>query len=97
MIPKTFHLMGQKIKVTYDNKKCSSENALGLSDLQGNEILIAREVDSKKVPIDRVEQTFVHELVHFILHNMNEKKLCYDEKFVDNFAGLLHQYLKTKK
>jgi hypothetical protein len=38
--------------------------------------------------------TFYHELSHAILHYMNNK-LEYDEKFVDDFGGLLAQAMDT--
>jgi len=41
------------------------------------------------------EQTFLHELTHHILHAMGETKLNDNEKFVDMFAGFLHQALTT--
>lgn len=43
------------------------------------------------------EHVFYHELVHLILSHMYEKKLTKDEKFVDGLAGLIHQFMKTRK
>jgi len=41
------------------------------------------------------ETTFCHELVHCILFAMGKQQ--HDEEFVDGFANLLHQYMKTQK
>lgn len=40
---------------------------------------------------------FCHELVHFILNAMHETDLKTNEKFVDVFGALLHQYMITAK
>jgi len=40
-----------------------------------------------------LEHTYLHELVHAILHCMGRDELYKDEAFVDLFAGLLHQSL----
>jgi predicted SprT family Zn-dependent metalloprotease len=97
MIPKGFELYGQKITVRIDNERCRKEKAVGLSFLNENIILLANKADGRKIPASKVQQTLLHEVGHFIFYYMNERKLCYNEKFIDVFAGLLHQYLKTKK
>ena len=40
------------------------------------------------------EQTFCHELVHWILNVMSEDEK-HDEQFVETFSMLLHQALTT--
>ena len=42
------------------------------------------------------EQSYCHELVHAILFTMGDSG-PHDEKFVDGFAALLHQYMNTAK
>lgn len=42
------------------------------------------------------EQTYLHEVVHAILFTMGDAG-PHDEKFVDGFASLLHQYINTAK
>lgn len=94
-IPKEFQLFGQTIKVKFNNKKCGDREAYGSLTFVENKILLATEFDGEKIQKDRQERTFFHELCHAILDNMNEHDLSKDEKFVHNFASLLHQALKT--
>lgn len=54
-------------------------------------------INMQAAPEDTVNQTFVHELTHWILFIMNRKDLCDDEKFVDVFAHLLCQAVKTSR
>lgn len=42
-----------------------------------------------------IEQTFFHELVHSILHKMNENELDENENFVEVFSQLLRQAINT--
>ena len=44
-----------------------------------------------------VDQTIYHEVVHAILESMGEDALSGNDKFVQNFALLLHQFETTKK
>lgn len=52
------------------------------------------EVLSKGLPVETMEQCYVHELVHWILFIMNSEKQQ-DEAFIDMFAHLLYQALQT--
>lgn len=58
-----------------------------IADAAGGEVL----TDARK------EQTFFHELVHAILDVIGEAELTDNEKFVDAFAAMLHQAIKTMK
>jgi hypothetical protein len=93
-IPKSFYLYGLKINVVFDNslnKKC-----MGYACYDTNTIKIATDIKSR----DLLEQTFLHEVLHFILlHSKvinkykleSGKNLHSDEDFIDNVASLLHQ------
>ncbi len=50
-----------------------------------------------ELPKQIKEQTFCHELVHAILFSLGNAQEAHDEKFVDSFATMLHQYLNTAK
>lgn len=90
-LPKTITLAGITITV---------EDAPGLS--QSRKLLAEARYNEQKIIIDRiaastdiVEQTFFHELCHWILYIMNEDEKRNDERHVDVFAHLLYQALKT--
>lgn len=73
-----------KIKLVDDIEEC------GFAKYDENEILL----NKNNIP-SAMEHTLCHELIHFILYYMNIPKLRDDEHFVDVFAGLLHQSLKS--
>lgn len=93
MIPKSFHLGGKKIKVSKVSNLLTTQDAFGLARFRENDILL----QSTDFPEDNIEQTFYHELVHMILHFINEQELNGNEQFVDNFSQYLYQFMKTKK
>jgi len=88
-IPKKFKLCGQTITIEYSDTIIKDEQAHGLSLFEKNKIIL----ESKRNR-ERTEQTYIHELVHFILYNINND-LGGDEKFVDIFATMLHHAMNS--
>ena len=99
-IPKSFYLLGQKITVTLD-PHLVVKNKIGEAHLDANKIkLQSKIVDGYEIADEKIEQTFCHELVHQIIDKMGYKpddEIVLDERFVDLFGGLLHQYETTKE
>lgn len=95
MIPKSFFLYGQRICVTVREDLVNAEGAVGTSRHHENVIHLQGNKGSWQRKEDQIEQTFYHELVHTILHQMHRNNLNDDEDFVDTFAQLLHQALIT--
>ena len=93
-IPKSFKLMGLKITVEFKDDLASEEGFDGLAKYITQEILLQPSLKGRIIPNEGIEQSFIHELVHHILHSM-ESKLRSDESFVNLFASLLHQALAT--
>lgn len=96
-IPKSFQLGGIDWKVIWDNDKCNDREEYGLSAYSTATITMSTTYGLKELPDDRKDHTFYHELVHAILDSIHERELSSNEKFVDNFATLLHQFTKTAK
>ncbi|MHC4099206.1 MAG: hypothetical protein ACYSU3_24515 [Planctomycetota bacterium] len=94
-IPKSFELFGQTINVVFKNDLTFEDDAIGATRFRRNEIWLQTKESGR--PEVQVEQTFLHELVHWILHELNYDKLRDDEQFVDNVASLLHQAFTTAK
>ena len=92
-IPATFKLMGRTWTVEQDSLQCEHQRNMGLCQNNRNKILLLSKLEGEDMPKDEVEQTFFHELTHAVLFTMGKDKLNEDEKFVDVFAGLLHQAL----
>lgn len=98
-IPKSFQLLGHTIGVHVINagdwdalseKYPDIEDCVGYWSPKDNVILVKRQKRSM------MHHTFVHELLHAALDQMNHR-LSRNEVFVDNLAGLLSQALETAK
>lgn len=86
-IPLAVYLAGLKISTVLDPLSVSERQQIGKSDYVNQRIIL----DPTAAPQETTEQAYVHELVHWILHVMNEFGLQNNEKFVDVFAHLLYQ------
>jgi predicted SprT family Zn-dependent metalloprotease len=100
-IPKKFKLYGLTINVKLDDKM-QKEGRCGQSVYRENKIRLNPKIKTR----DCLEQTYLHELLHFVLlHSKvvntykleNGKELHLDEDFIDNIASLLHQAIVTSK
>jgi predicted SprT family Zn-dependent metalloprotease len=96
-IPKQFNLQGQTITVEWDDNLTHTMDAHGIAAFRENKLKLQKPTAKPTLPLDKIEHIYYHELVHFILNAMSQSELAHDEGFVDNFAGLLHQAIKTSK
>lgn len=97
-IPKRFKLFARTINIVYNND-------LFIDDLNYNGFAVYRkdEIHFRESPRrteEQEQQTFWHELTHFILYHagpsQNKKVEPHqDENFVDIIAQLLHQAIET--
>lgn len=94
MIPTSFKILNHTIEVVFDNEHCDKNDCFGQYMHQENKIILADKYKANKNWVkykpEIIEHVFYHELVHCILYYMNNE-LWLDEKFVDQFAGLLSQ------
>lgn len=94
-IPKRFKLMGQVITVHDAPRMDFDENASGMAHYRTMRIRLQTHcMEHPLLDSDR-EKIFLHEVIHHILNVMEEDKLNNNEKFVNMFAGFLHQVLTT--
>lgn len=94
-IPKRFKLMGKEYTVEYMPKLNFTDGAVGIAYHRTRRIGLQTDCPEYPRSKEENEQTFLHELTHHILHVMEHSKLCDNEKFVNMFAGFLHQALTT--
>lgn len=101
-IPVRFRLLGQTIEVKSDDAHYRDTDWEGSASYRRNEIKL--QSNGPQIPLkpEMIEQTFLHELVHYICYQAGaavnhelKKPLHQNEEFVDLFAGLLHQTLTT--
>ena len=88
MIPRTFQLAG----ITWRVREIPNLANLGETHRDKGLIHIRKEIETESYK----EMVFLHELVHAIKYSMGDAG-PHDEKEVDAFAYLLHQYLLTAK
>ena len=94
-IPKRFKLHGHTITVEYSIDMRDEDDAVGKASYRGQKIILQPICVGYSRPKTSIEQTFLHELTHHILHEMAEYDMMNNEKFVDLFSALLHQALTT--
>ena len=100
-IPKSFKLYGQTIDVEWVDHLRNLDDARGSAVFRTNKIEIQRPSAQVPIPQCSLEQTFCHELMHWIFYSVyehgedNEGWLHQNEQLVTKCAGLLHQALAT--
>jgi len=93
IIPKSFWLGGLQIDVRFDENLYKNKNVVGEAGYTSQSISL----DSSILKKQSTEQTYYHELTHWILYMMNEDALRTNEKFVDLFAHFLYQARMTEQ
>jgi len=93
-IPTTFKIAGQPWKVEFDNDLLAKDGEYGHCHEVTNTIVLQ---NSGPIPHERVEATFIHELLHAIFHELGYDNLNTDEKLVNSLSTLLHQVLSNEK
>ncbi len=96
-IPYEFELMGKTIVVRFVTELLQESDALGQACYRTGEIKILDNSPTYKITEEQQMHTFLHELVHWILYQLRKDDLRKDEDFVDMFADLLMQTLKTMR
>lgn len=101
-IPKSFKLFGHTIRVVFSASKFDEEDgSFGFASFRRNQIQLRPSSEITPLTEDCLEQTFYHELAHFILYyaqharNKDEKDMYKDEGFVDLIGNLMHQAVKS--
>ena len=96
-IPKSFQLHGRSIQVAYDPDLVFKNDLAGCAAYREDRIYLQPSTKGHSVTQKSIEQTFCHELAHWLLHMAGEHELNSNEKFIDVLSGLLHQYFTTSK
>ena len=94
---KGFKLGAVEWSVKVDNDKLDDKEAYGMCYYDTSTILLQDISNKDKRAKTAVEQTLYHEVIHAILDTMNEFDLSSNEKFVQQFSLLLHQFEVSKK
>lgn len=92
-IPNSFSLFGSKYTIVIVDNLKQIESMEGRHNY--NLKLIELQAINATQSEDAQLHALMHEIVHAILTQMSETDLNENEKFVDIFSGLLHQFIKT--
>lgn len=85
-IPKTIQIAGKNIIIKFDDDHCDRNGGYGIAEYFKGEIVLQRKVKGDiKRPDHFVEETFIHEILHYIAE---------DEKLVGQLSELLYQVIK---
>ena len=95
LIPKRFKLYGQIIEVVMINTLDYDDNCRGQADYRNNQIKLQSPGDQICMPPTHVEQSFFHELVHYLFNAAGYDEDRKDEVKVERISNLLHQALTT--
>lgn len=95
VIPKSFNIFGQTIRVKWRKTLLKKEKAWGLWDANSNTIFL--QVPGKGIELskEQLEQTFMHEVLHACLDILNYEQLSENENFIDRLSNALHQVIVT--
>ena len=92
-----FKLGAVEWTVEMNNQRLNDREAFGICDYAESKILVQDTTEGRIRKKDSIDQTLYHEIVHAILFSMSENELAVNEKFVQTFSMLLHQFEETKR
>lgn len=93
IIPASFKLFNQTIKVKYCRTLIEKEGAFGMWYYTKNLIKLQQSTRKNPLTKEQIEQTFIHEATHAMLDHMGYHELSQDEKFVSGFSNLIYQFI----
>ena len=91
-IPKTLKIGGHNFKIIYPYRFKERFDRLGWTDLDLCKIHLSGTDNIDKLPISKIEEVFIHEMLHAIDEVYNANKL--DEDTVKRLSCGLYQVLK---
>ena len=95
LIPKRFKLYGQTIEVVMVNTLDYDDGCRGQADYRNNQIKLQLPGEQITMPVTHQEQSFCHELVHFLFSMAGYDEDRKDEVKVERISNLLHQALTS--
>lgn len=90
-IPEKIELMGMTIQTEYSDNLVAGSSNLGEAQYCLNKIILA---SNENVPRSVIEQTYIHELLHFILYFIAEDEINRNEALVSRLSNMLYQVVK---
>ena len=95
-IPRRFKIFGHTVEVRKDPDLEDGDGNPGVARLNKNRIVIQCN-EALKRPVTRMEQCYLHEVIHMIFSELNYTKESDNEQMIDQVASALHQVLTTSE
>ncbi len=96
-IPKSFECGGETIHIKHSDNLVQEDDFRGYAHYDKGVIGLQTNTPGFTHSDEQIYHTFIHEVVHFILHKQDKIDLRKDEHFVETTADLFVQMLKTAK
>jgi hypothetical protein len=92
-LPSSFMIAGIPVKVYLDPKLFEREGCIGKTNYAEQSITL----DPTLTYAETIEQTFLHEVCHWIFHIIGREDINDDDPLIDMMAHLLYQVMSTEK
>ena len=101
-IPNQTEILGRKIVVKYNTPRLIERGLYGSMNCVTGELHLAETVAGNKVPVEEIEITYWHEVLHYIFNKNGYEKIFHDnnidlEKIVEDTAVGIHQAINKAK
>ena len=99
-IPNKIKILGKDINIKFDKELMNSSSNKGEAHYRYNKIILQSNTNSIPLKQQQIDETLLHEIIHFILimtalsDNFENEK---EEQFVKLFSEVLYQVLKDNK
>jgi len=94
IIPESFRLFNQTIKVIFKRDLIDKKQAFGLWDYNRNTIYLQQSTRKHPLNKEQIDNTFIHEATHAMLNMIGEYDLSNNEKLVHTLSSLIHQFIE---
>lgn len=94
-IPKELNILNYKIRVLFNPQLLKEESKWGISRFQKQLIEIYPGTIDSPQSEETIKETFLHELNHWILYAMGDKKNGTSEEFVEALTKMQRYVFKT--
>lgn len=101
-IPEHTEVLGRKINVKWNTPRLIEKGLFGSMNCTTGELHLAEKVYNQNVPVEEIEITYWHEMLHYIFNKNGYEKKFNDvgidlEKIVEDTALGIHQAITKAK
>jgi hypothetical protein len=94
-IPKRFKILGRTVEVVWVDDLLQSSDFCGAARYRMDQVALQTPNDAYRPTPAQLENTFCHEVVHWMLYMSGNHDLNKQESAVELLGAMLHQILST--